>query len=104
MDFDVKWLDSMFHRHTDAEYVLLVIYVNDIVTIENDSEGIFKLKIFLQDRFHTKDLGMLRYLLGIEVARSKQGICLSQRKYVLDMLEEAGLLGGRPIDVPMDPN
>ena len=70
----------------------------------NDSEGIAKLKLFLQDRFHIKDLEKLRYFLGIEVARSKQGICLSQRKYVLDMLEEAGLLGGRPIDVPMDPN
>ena len=63
--------------------------MNDIVIIGNDSEDIIQWKIFLHDRLHTKDLGKLKYLY-IEVVRSKQGICLSQRKYVLDMLVEAG--------------
>ena len=40
---------SVFHRQTDVEYILLVIYVDDIVIIRNHSEGIVKLKIFLQD-------------------------------------------------------
>ena len=59
---------SVFHRQTDAGYVLLVVYVDDIVITGNDSEGITELKIFLQDRFHTKDLEKFRYFLGIEVA------------------------------------
>jgi len=42
--------------------------------------------------------------LGIEVARFKEGIGLSQRKYVLDILEEIGLLGFKPMETPMDPN
>jgi hypothetical protein len=42
--------------------------------------------------------------LGIEVARSRTSIKLSQRKYVLDFLKETGLLGVRPVDIPMDPN
>jgi hypothetical protein len=62
------------------------------------------LKLFLQQKFHTKDLGKLKYFLGIEVARSRKGINLSQRKYVLDLLEEIGFLGARPVDIPMDPN
>ncbi|RDX97470.1 putative mitochondrial protein, partial [Mucuna pruriens] len=40
-----------------------------------------------------KELGKLKYFLGIEVAYSKQGIFISQRKYVLDLLEETGKLG-----------
>ena len=42
--------------------------------------------------------------MGIEVARSKEGINLSQKKYVLDILEETGLLRSKPMETPMDPN
>ncbi|XP_019422988.1 PREDICTED: uncharacterized protein LOC109332461 [Lupinus angustifolius] len=51
-----------------------------------------------------KNLGGLEYFLGIEVARSKKGIFLSQRKYVLDLLLETGLLNCKPIDTPMVQN
>ena len=60
-------------------------------------------KSFLQSQFHTKDFGMLRYFLGIEVMRSKHGIFLSQRKYVLDLLFETGKLGVKPCNSPMVP-
>ena len=49
-----------------------------------------------------KDLGQLRYFLGIEVARGAEGIVLSQRKYVLDLLTETGMLGCRPAVSPID--
>ena len=44
--------------------------MDDIVITESDSTGISSLKYFLHGQFHTKDLGMLRYLLSIEVMRS----------------------------------
>ncbi|RVW91819.1 Retrovirus-related Pol polyprotein from transposon TNT 1-94 [Vitis vinifera] len=40
----------------------------------------------------TKDLGKLKYFLGIEIAQSSSGVVLSQRKYALDILEETGKL------------
>ena len=79
------------------------MYVNDIVITGSDSKGILSLKSFLHSQFHTKDLGMLKYFLGVEVMRSKQGILLSQRKYVLDMLSEIGKLGTKPCSTPMAP-
>lgn len=54
--------------------------------------------------FEIKDLGMLRYFLGMEIARNRSGIYVSQRKYVLDLLKETGLLGCKPVDTPADPN
>ena len=50
---------------------------------------------------YTKDLGMLKYFLGVEVMRSKYGIFLSQRKYVLYLLSEIGKLAAKPCQSPM---
>ena len=75
----------------------------DIVITGSDSTGISSLKSFLHGLFHTKDLGMLRYFLGVEIMWSKHGIFLSQRKYVLDLLSETGKLGVKPCSSPMAP-
>ena len=53
-----------------------MVYVDDIVIKKSDSRGINDLESFLQ----TKDLGVLNYLLGIEVMFLKKGIFLSQWK------------------------
>ena len=71
------------------------MYVDDIVITGSDPLGILSLKSFLHTQFYTKDLGMLRYFLSVDVTRSKKGIFLSQRKYVLDLLTEKGKLGAK---------
>ena len=55
---------SVFYRELNSSYILLTVYVNDIVIIRSDKLGILKLKTFLE----TKDLGAFRYFLGIEIA------------------------------------
>ena len=77
------------------------MYVDDIVITRNDMAGISSLKSFLHGQFHTKDLRMLKYFLGVEVMRSKCGILLSQRKYVLDLLSETGKLAAKSWHSPM---
>ena len=76
---------SVFYRQSANGIILLIIYVDDIVITGNDCAGISSLKLFMHSKFHTKDLGELKYFLGVEVSRSKRGIFLSQRKYVLDL-------------------
>ena len=93
---------SIFVCHSSTGIVVLIVYVDDIIISGSDSTGIADLKRYLGQRFHTKDLGTLRYFLGIEVARSSQGLYLSQQKYVLDLLSKTSLLGARPADSPMD--
>ncbi|KAK3013501.1 hypothetical protein RJ639_010094 [Escallonia herrerae] len=69
----------------------------------DDYEEMNRLKTILTKEFEIKDLGKLKYFLGMEVARSNKGISISQRKYTLDLLKETGMLGCKPVDTPMDP-
>ena len=80
----------VFYKHSESGIILFVVYVDDIVITGSDFMGISSFKNFLHSQFHTKDLGNLKYFLGIEVTRGKKGIFLSQRKYVLDLLKETG--------------
>ena len=51
-----------------------------------------------------KDLDRLKYFLGVEVARSPNGIFLCQRKYALDIITEVRLLGAKPATTPCEEN
>jgi len=59
-------------------------------------------KSYLHNRFKRKDLGPLKYFLGIEVVRSPKELFLCQRKYTLDILTKTGLLGAKPASFPME--
>lgn len=59
----------MFTRGSGSSFIALLIYVDDIVTIGPSSLAISSLKIFLDTQFKLRDLGDLKYFLGIEVAR-----------------------------------
>src|SRR5436189_999835 len=80
---------AMFRRTTKAGIVILILYVDDMVITGSDSTAISSLKRHLQSEFEMKDLGFLRYFLGIEVAYSSRGYLLSQQKYISDILARA---------------
>ena len=78
------------------------MYEDDILITDNDPKSIADVKKFLHSNFHLKDLGDLKYFLGIEIYESRNGIYISQRKYALEIIKDAGLLGAAPIDTPME--
>jgi Reverse transcriptase (RNA-dependent DNA polymerase) len=81
---------------------MLAVYMDDMIITGNDEDEIARLKMRLRKEFEVKDLGHLRYFLGIEVARGPKRIVLSQRKNVLDLLKETDMLGCKPTSTPID--
>ncbi|KAB2618169.1 hypothetical protein D8674_014038 [Pyrus ussuriensis x Pyrus communis] len=81
---------TFFIKHKDGKVTLVIIYVDDMIVTGDDTMEIERLQGHLSSKFEMKDLGGLKYFLGIEVAKSQEGIYLSKRKYVLDLLSETG--------------
>ncbi|KAE8672325.1 hypothetical protein F3Y22_tig00111847pilonHSYRG00296 [Hibiscus syriacus] len=84
------------------EYHQNMLSVAMIIITESDIE-IEKLKMNLAKEFETKDLGSMRYFLGMEVARSEEGLVINQRKYVLDLLAKTMMLDCNQFETPMEP-
>lgn len=95
---------SLFTKNSGNVFLALLVYVDDIVITGNNANEIVKFKKFLKSKFKIKDLGKLKYFLGIEVLENDNGVCLSQRKYCLDLLHEYGLLACKPVDTPLPEN
>lgn len=95
---------SLYTKGTDSLFIALLVYVDDIVITGNDLNEINKFEDFLSSKFKIKDLGKLKYLLGIEVLENNNGLYMTQRKYCLELLSELGLLDSKPLQTPLEQN
>lgn len=103
--FRQSWSDySLFVCRSHGSFTALLVYVDDIILAGNDIQHIEATKQLLGKQFKLKDMGKLKYFLGIEVARSRAGIVLSQRKCALEVLEDSGFLGSKPTKFPVEHN
>ena len=93
---------TVMHKKTSTGYVVLAIYVDDILLTSNDEVAISATKAYLQTHFAIRDLKTPRYFLGIEFAYQSGKLALSQIKYALDLLQETGLLGCKPATSPLE--
>ncbi|KAF5450382.1 hypothetical protein F2P56_030740 [Juglans regia] len=95
---------SLFTKVSPNGFIPLLVYVDDIIVGSDSQREIDSLKSYLQSKFKIKDLGPLKYFLGLEVARSSLGINFCQRKYTLEILEDSGLLGTKTVSTPIELN
>ncbi|CAM8977434.1 unnamed protein product [Rhodiola kirilowii] len=93
---------SLFTYAHGGDFLILLVYVDDVVITGTSIPLITSVKSFIHSEFQIKDLGQLKYFLGIEVARTKEGIFINQHKYAMDLLSETGLLACKPSVTPMD--
>ncbi|KAK1418428.1 hypothetical protein QVD17_27572 [Tagetes erecta] len=93
---------SLFIKNSGSNIVVALVYVDDIIITGDSLNEINAVKQLLNSKFMIKDLGLLKYFLGIEVIRTDEGLCLSQRKYCMELLTEYGLSGCKPAKTPIE--
>ncbi len=105
-----KWISNIqcnffiLCEKNKSRIIVIVIYVDDVIVTGNSDVNIFHLKKLLKQKFEMKDLGKLCYFLSIEVIKSLKGISLLQKKYALNKLFKYGMMGYKPISIPLEQN
>ncbi|GJY48729.1 putative RNA-directed DNA polymerase [Tanacetum coccineum] len=99
-----KYDFSLYTMSSNNVFVALLVYIDYIVITGNNVNEIEKFKSFLSRKFQIKDLGFLKYFLDIEVLENKSGVCMTQRKYCLELLHEYGLLAAKLVYSPLHAN
>ena len=93
---------SLFCYQNGSTIALLLVYVDDMILTGNSEPLLQSIIAFLATQFKIKDLGPLKYFLGLEIARSSTGIYVNQRKYTLDIIADTGLTNARSSCIPME--
>ena len=78
--------------------------MDDLVVSASKPSLLASFKDYMNRCFRMKDLGISKYFLGLELARSPLGIYLCQRKYALGIIEETGLWAAKPAPFPVEQN
>lgn len=100
------FIQSTFHHYLfvfnkKGIFLILIVYVDDILLTRNNISKIQAVKGFLNCEFTIKDLGEIDCFLGIQILHTKEGIWISQQKYICDILQEANMLDTKPVDTPL---
>ena len=77
---------SLFTKKVGKELLVILVYVDDLLVTGSNLQHIQQVRKDLQHRFKMKDLGELKYFLGIEFSRTNDGILMNQRKYALGLV------------------
>jgi hypothetical protein len=103
-----KCLDSdrsIYIYVKDDVCIIVPIYIDDITLASKFAAALDKAVHTLFQHFKLRDLGPTKFLLGVEITRdrSKHSISLSQRQYIIDMLECFKMSDCKPVSTPMTP-
>ncbi|XP_074265536.1 uncharacterized protein LOC141587974 [Silene latifolia] len=92
---------SLFTLNQNVVFIGVLIYVDDMIVVSNGKKACEKFKAFLDAQFGIKDLGKLKFFLGIEVDQRAGGLFLNQRKYAMSIIEESGMAGAKTAYTPI---
>lgn len=91
----------LFLKGDSRSFLALLVYIDDLLITGDDEKGIMDVKDYLNKTFTIKDLGFARYFLGLEILRDQNDTYVNERKYIMDILSDTGLMGSKPVQTPL---
>ncbi|KAL0435109.1 UNVERIFIED_CONTAM: Retrovirus-related Pol polyprotein from transposon RE1 [Sesamum radiatum] len=93
----------LFFKRSDSCFIVLLVYVDDILLTSSSTTEIYAVKTYLDHLFTIKGLGPAKYFLGLQLARSDHGLLVTQTKYLTDILDDENLMDAKPASTPLLP-
>nr|GEW71696.1 hypothetical protein [Tanacetum cinerariifolium] len=93
---------TLFIRRQCGDFILIQVYVDDIIVRSSNPLLCREFEALMHEKFQMSAMGELNFFLGLQVLQNKDGIFLSQDKYVGDILKKFGYLDVRSANTPMD--
>nr|GEV85291.1 putative ribonuclease H-like domain-containing protein [Tanacetum cinerariifolium] len=93
---------TLFIRKHRGDFLLVQVYVDDIIFVSSNPLLCREFKALMHDMFQMSTIGELNFFLGLQVLQKKNGIFLSQDKYVGDILKKFGYSDVSSVNAPMD--
>jgi hypothetical protein len=94
----------LYYRSNGGEVLYVAVFVDDLIISGSSLKAVNKFKSELKDTYSMKDLGEIKYCLGIEVKQEVRGkIKLTQSKYINDILKRFGMSASHSEPTPMIP-
>ena len=90
----------VYVRGNSDEKTIIAVYVDDMVILSKTNAELNRVKQLLAERFKMKDMGELKYILGINVKQGSQCVFLNQQTYVEQMLDKYGMGNCNPASTP----
>ncbi|GJT32832.1 putative ribonuclease H-like domain-containing protein [Tanacetum coccineum] len=93
---------TLFIRKHKGEFLLVQVYVDDIIFGSSNPRLCREFEALMHEKFKMSVMGELNFFLGLQVLQKKDGIFLSQDKYVVDILKKFGYTDIRSANTPID--
>nr|GFA83897.1 putative ribonuclease H-like domain-containing protein [Tanacetum cinerariifolium] len=93
---------TLFIRRQRGDFILVQVYMDDIIFGSPSPQLCREFEAFMHEKFQMSAMGKLNFFLGLQVLQKKDGIFLSQDKYVGDILKKIGYSNVRSSNTPMD--
>ena len=94
----------VYTKCTEKEYVIIALFVNDMLIFGTNLSVIHSTKRFLVSQFDMKDMGEVKVILGVKITRMGDSIMLSQEHYVEKILKRFGHFDAKPVSTLYDAN
>nr|GEX44499.1 putative ribonuclease H-like domain-containing protein [Tanacetum cinerariifolium] len=93
---------TLFIKKQKGDILLVPIYVDDIIIGATNKDLCKSFEKLMKDKFQMSSMGELTFFLGLQVKQKKDGIFISQDKYVAEILRKFGLTKGKSASTPID--